>query len=49
WAALALLVLMVAAVVLRRRAARRRRARDERKVAEAVAQALKERDEQPVA
>ncbi|MFE4467052.1 DUF916 domain-containing protein [Oerskovia sp. NPDC056781] len=49
WAALALLVLLVGAVVLWRRAARRRRARDERKVAEAVAQALKERDEQPVA
>ncbi|QDW61797.1 hypothetical protein [Oerskovia sp. KBS0722] len=49
WTALALLVLLVAAVVLWRRAARRRRARDERKVAEAVAQALKERDEQPVA
>ncbi|MFF3063611.1 DUF916 domain-containing protein [Oerskovia sp. NPDC057915] len=49
WAALALLVLLVAGVVLWRRAARRRRASDERKVAEAVAQALKERDEQPVA
>ncbi|MEV7962483.1 MULTISPECIES: DUF916 domain-containing protein [Oerskovia] len=49
WAALALLVLLVAGVVLWRRAARRRRVRDERKVAEAVAQALKERDEQPVA
>ncbi|MFF2622542.1 DUF916 domain-containing protein [Oerskovia jenensis] len=49
WAALALVVLLVAAVVLWRRAARRRRASDERKVAEAVAQALKERDEQPVA
>ncbi|MBD7952548.1 MULTISPECIES: hypothetical protein [Oerskovia] len=48
WTALALLVLVVGAVVLWRRAARRRRARDERKVAEAVAQALKERDEQPV-
>lgn len=48
WTALALLVLLVAAVVLWRRAARRRRVRDERKVAEAVAQALKERDEQPV-
>jgi hypothetical protein len=49
WTALALLVLLVAAVVLWRRAARRRRVRDERKVAEAVAQALRERDEQPVA
>lgn len=49
WGALALLVLLVGAVVLWRRTARRRRARDERKVADAVAQALKERDEQPVA
>ncbi|MHA7134424.1 DUF916 domain-containing protein [Oerskovia turbata] len=48
WAALALLVLLAGAVVLWRRAARRRRARDERKVADAVAQALRERDEQPV-
>lgn len=48
WTALALLVLLAGAVVLGRRAARRRRAREERKVADAVAQALKERDEQPV-
>jgi hypothetical protein len=48
WAALALLVLLAGAVVLWRRAARRRRARDERKVADAVARALRERDEQPV-
>ncbi|MGW6004638.1 WxL protein peptidoglycan domain-containing protein [Oerskovia enterophila] len=49
WSALALLVLVAGGVVLQRRGARRRRASDERKVAEAVAQALKERDEQPVA
>lgn len=49
WSALALLVLVAGGVVLQRRNARRRRAADERKVAEAVAEALKERDEQPVA